>query len=106
MRGALELPRAYHKGLQSAEISQDERRLAQDEGEWERNAVEEWKKLNAEILLAWSIWAASFKAINSVRLLSIDHEDLRLAPDARDELLVIKLNNASRVQILKIALLE
>ena len=41
VRSALEFPSANVEGLKAAQICQDQRRLTQHEGEWERHAVEE-----------------------------------------------------------------
>lgn len=51
VRCTLELPSADVEGLQAAQVSQNERRLAQYESEWERHTVEERQKLNAQVLL-------------------------------------------------------
>ena len=106
MRGALELPGADREGLQASQIRKDQRCLAENECKWERYTVEEWQQLNAEILLAGRLRAACLKAVHSIWLFTIDHEDLSLSPDASDELLFVELNDAPSVQILQVALLE
>ena len=106
MRGALELPLGDHEGLQTAQVSQDQRGLAEHEGEWERNTVEEGQKLDAQILLARCLRSTCLKAIDSIRFLTIDHIDLRLAPDTGNELLFVELNDAPSVQIFQVSLLK
>lgn len=76
MRGTFELPSADHERLQAPQIGEDQRCLAQHEGERECDTIEEWKQLNAQVLLAWRLRASRFEAVDSVRLLSVDDEDL------------------------------
>lgn len=80
--------------------------MAENERKWERYTVEERQQLNAEILLARRLRAASLEAVYGIWLLTVDHEDLSLSPDASDEFLFVELNDTTSVQILQVALLE
>ena len=68
--------------------------MTKHEGEWEGDAVEEWKKLNAQVLLAKGLATARLEAVNSIGLFSVNHENLRLTPHAGNELLFVKLDDA------------
>lgn len=105
MGSTLEFPCTDHKGLQAAQVCQDQRVLAQHKGEGETHAVEEWKQLNAQILLAGWLTATGFEAVHGVWLLSVDHKYFRLAPNASHKLLLIELNDAAGVKSLQVPLL-
>ena len=80
--------------------------MTEDKCEGECHRIEEWKQLDAKIDFAWSIRSTNLKAVYGVGFLSINHVNLRFAPNASNKLLFIELNDASGVQALQVSFLE
>ena len=80
--------------------------MAKDEREWELHVVEKWQQLNAEVPLAGRLGAHRLKTVHCVWLLAIDDEDFRPFPNTRHELLIVELDDASRVHVFEVALLK